>query len=206
MYRRRDNRPRPVSLRVSVKSRGEVRGIPFVIRSRRVGLSSATRSRSSISRAASVPRGQTLERQATVQIILQAIRASVIPGRAAGTADHRMDCIPPCLPQDVPMRSAREMSPHARACIESATPGVASRSLKPMKKVARCTPVRSPASGFNRAGATRRAGLEPATAGLEIRCSIRLSYRRRPAGPQRSITIHRGRQGMRWSGACPEDS
>ena len=32
-------------------------------------------------------------------------------------------------------------------------------------------------------GFTRRAGLEPATFGLEIRCSIRLSYRRSSAGP-----------------------
>ena len=29
---------------------------------------------------------------------------------------------------------------------------------------------------------TRRAGLEPATFGLEIRCSVRLSYRRFPLG------------------------
>jgi len=105
--------------------------------------------------------------------------------RATGTADRLPFSLPLSLPKSLPTRGARGMSPCSSSCTESVSAATVTRPANPTKAGVSCASVRDQTPGFVGRKTLRRGGLEPSTVGLEIRCSIHLSYRR-CAGLQQS--------------------
>ncbi len=96
--------------------------------------------------------------------------------RATGTCDIAPKSLPPGLPKSLPIclptRVASQTSRVASYCTKAANGSGVSHQDNPAKQGASCTSVHRVAPHDTDVLATRRAGLEPATVGLEVRCSI----------------------------------
>jgi len=98
--------------------------------------------------------------------------------RATGTTDRLPFSLPLSLPKSLPTRGARGMSARSSDCTKAAIPVTVTRRENPTAVGVSCASVHRDSSLCATDLSLRREGLEPPTVGLEIRCSIRLSYGR----------------------------